>query len=133
MRVTPDKQKAISLQKSSEITLKRIRDTDINKYSSNVLKDYYDVIHGLFEALSSLHGVKFSGEGAHEQLINYVCSQCKFEEKNRVFLQELRTYRNRISYEGFFVEADYVLRKKEFIEAIILQIDHILQSWLKNS
>lgn len=108
--------------------MEHIHDTVINKYPSIVLKDYYDVIHELLEAISSLKGVKFDGEGAHEQLINYICREYKFKEASRLFLQELRTYRNRIFYEGFFVEVYYVERKKDIIEKIILKLNDLLRN-----
>ena len=40
-KVKPDKQKSESLKKMAEITLKRLNDTDMEKYPSNTLLDYY--------------------------------------------------------------------------------------------
>ena len=45
IKIKPDKQKAISLLKIAEITLKRLKETDTNKYPSNTLIDYYDALH----------------------------------------------------------------------------------------
>lgn len=116
---TSDKQKALALKKMAETTLKRIKDTDIDKYASNALKDYYDVLHELMEAISSLEGVKFSGEGAHEKLINHISITYNLPEKDRIFLQDLRDLRNRISYEGLFIETDYVKNNAVRIESLI--------------
>lgn len=43
-RVKPDSQKAESLKKMAEITLERLNKTDMEKYPSNTLEDYYDII-----------------------------------------------------------------------------------------
>lgn len=117
--VTPDRQKAIALQKMAKVTLQRIQDTPIEKYPSNILKDYYDVIHELMEALMALWGKKESGEGAHQKLIDYVTTQYQELQNERIFLQEMREYRNKIAYEGLSIDTDYLTRNKERIRLII--------------
>jgi len=54
-KVYPDKSKSKSLKIMAEITLERLESTDIEKYPTNTLNDYYDVIHKLMEALSLLN------------------------------------------------------------------------------
>ena len=125
-KITPDKQKALSLMSMAEKTLERINETDLNLYTSNILKDYYDVIHGLLDAINCLDGIKISGEGAHEKLINHISKIYNLEEVERIFLQELRMYRNRISYEGLFIEPDYINRNKEKILKIIKKLKDII-------
>ena len=63
--IKPDRHKAISLCKMAEVTLQRLKETDMLKYSSNTLTDLYDVLHKLFEAIALSQGVKIKGEGAH--------------------------------------------------------------------
>jgi len=125
MRMT-DRQKAISLQKMAETTLKRIKDTDIDKYASNALKDYYDTLHELMDAISALDGIKISGDGAHEKLINYIAPKYNLPEKDRIFLQELRDLRNRITYEGLFIEPDYVKRNAVHIESLAQMLSRLI-------
>ena len=121
-----DRQKAISLQKMAETTLKRIKDTNIDKYASNALKDYYDTLHELMDAISALDGIKMSGEGAHEKLINYIAPKYNLPEKDRIFLQELRDLRNRITYEGLFIEPDYVKRNTARIESLAQMLSKLV-------
>ena len=102
-KVAPDKQKAEALSKIAEITLERLEEIELIKYPSNTLNDYYDVIHKLIEAITLTMGIKFKGEGAHQELIDYVSKTCSLGEQTRQFLQEMRDYRNRISYEGFMI------------------------------
>jgi len=121
-KIHPDKQKAYSLIKMAEITLERLKEIDPNKYPSNTLKDYYDIIHQLIEALTLGEGIKFRGESAHKELIDYVSKKYDFEEQTRIFLQEMRDYRNKISYEGFNINTNYIVTNQEKIGKIIDKI-----------
>ncbi|MFA6023486.1 MAG: hypothetical protein WC781_05345 [Candidatus Pacearchaeota archaeon] len=120
IKVKPDNQKAKALIEMAKITLERLNKTEIYSYPTNTLTDYYDVIHKLMEALVLYKGIKFKGEGAHQELIDYICKVHNFGESNRIFLQEIRDFRNRISYEGFMINKNYLelnLRKlKEIIK-----------------
>lgn len=121
-KIKPDKQKSKSLKRMAEITLERLNDTDIEKYPSNTLLDYYDTIHKLMEAIAFNEGIKAKGEGAHQELIDYVAKQQIINEQMRQFLQQMREYRNRISYEGFMVHKDYINLHKTTIQKIITRL-----------
>lgn len=125
-----DRQKSKALLKMAEITLERLNETDKLKYPSNTLDDYYDVIHQLMEALTLLEGIKIKGDGAHSELIDYVCEKYKLEQIKRDFLQQLRNYRNKISYEGFSVKEDYIKRNDFKIEEIIKHLCELLKKKL---
>jgi uncharacterized protein (UPF0332 family) len=116
-------QKSESLKKMAEITLERLGKTDMEKYPSNTLLDYYDVVHKLIEALTVKDGIKVKGEGAHQELIDYMAKHGKIDEHMRVFLQQMRDYRNRISYEGFMINRNYIHLNKSIIQRII---NHLL-------
>ncbi len=118
-KVKPDKQKSALLKNMAEITLERLGKTDMEKYPSNTLLDYYDAIHKLMEALTSKEGIKIKGEGAHQELIDYTAKHHGFNEQMRQFLQQMRDYRNRIAYEGFMVHKNFILLNKEKIVSII--------------
>ena len=123
-----DKQKAESLKKMAEITLQRLEEIDLVKYPSNTLNDYYDSIHKLMEALTLLEGVKIRGEGAHQELIDYISKKHSLNEQERLFLQQMRDYRNRISYEGFLVHQNYILINKSKIVEIIENLKKLLKN-----
>ena len=118
-KVKPDKQKSESLRKMAEITLERLDNTDMGKYPSNTLLDYYDVVHKLMEAFTLREGIKVKGEGAHQELVDYIAKQQKIDEQMRQFLQQMRDYRNRISYEGFMIHKNYIDLNKAIIRRII--------------
>lgn len=129
--IKPDLAKAKSLRETSIITLNRLKETDMEKYPSNTLKDYYDIIKGLMEALLYIEGVKMKGESSHYETIEYACEKYRLGEGIRVFLQEMRDYRNRFSYEGFTVQESYIrLNKKrinELIQALLKLVNEKLQ------
>ena len=119
IKVKKDKQKSESLKKMAQITLERLERTDMEKYPSNTLLDYYDVIHKLMEALTIKKGIKAKGEGAHQELIEYIAREKIINEQIRQFLQQMREYRNKISYEGFMIHKNYISLNKEKIQNII--------------
>jgi hypothetical protein len=118
-KVRPDMQKCNSLKTMAETTLERLGKTDMEKYPGNTLLDYYDAIHRLMEALTAKEGIKAKGEGAHQELIDYLSKQGTLSEQERMFLQQMRDYRNRISYEGFMLNKNYILLNKSKIQEII--------------
>ena len=118
MKITknPDKGKALSLLNMAETTFERLKDTDIEKYPSNTLIDYYNIIHNLMESLCTIKGIKFSGEGSHYELIKHICKEYNLDER---FIQQLRDYRNRISYEGFHIRKSYITQNRNRLDNII--------------
>jgi|SRR3989339_957391 len=130
VKVQIDKQKARSLKEIAKVTLERLRETDREKYPINSLKDYYDILRALMEALNSIEGIKFKGDGAHFEIINYICEKFIFRESTRQFLQDLRDYRNRISYEGFVIKSNYIKSNSKRIEEIIDKLDKLIEEQL---
>ena len=125
--VTPNKEKAKALLKMAEITLERLETTDTEKYPSNTLLDYYDAIHKLLEAIAASKGLKFRGEGAHAELIDFI-SKTELDEHSRALLQQMRDYRNRISYEGFSLNRNYITLNTGKINGIVSRLRQKLQS-----
>ena len=119
VQVQPDKHKSEALKKMAEITLQRLESTKLEEYPSNTLTDYYDIIHKFLEALTISCGIKFKGDGAHQELIDYVAKAKDLGEQTRLFLQQIREYRNRISYEGFMISKNYITLNKEKILDVI--------------
>lgn len=119
IKISQDKQKAKSLRNMARITLKRLNKTNIEEYPSNTLVDYYDIIHKLMEAFTLEKGIKIKGDGAHIELINYMSKILILSESDRQFLQQIRDYRNRISYEGFMINKNYIIFNRDKILYII--------------
>ena len=64
----------------------------------------------------------------HKNLIEYIKINYKqFNNYEILFINKLRILRNRISYDGFFVEYDYILRNLKNIENIISKLKKIIK------
>ena len=107
VEIAPDREKAKALLAMAKVTLERLHEINPEKYPSNTLIDYYDTIHKLLDAIACIQRIKFKGEGAHQDLIGHI-SNAYFSEKERIFLQQMREYRNKIQYEGFTVNVNYI-------------------------
>jgi hypothetical protein len=118
IKIKPDKEKARSLQIMAKTSLSRLDKTNKLDYPSNTINDYYDIFHKLCESLSLLKGVKFKGNGAHKELINYIVRKYNFTYQNKLFLQGMRELRNRISYEGFQIHKNYIILNQKQINII---------------
>jgi len=127
-KISSDKKRAISLQLMARTTLERLDSLDKLKYPSNTLNDYYDILHNLMESLASLNGIKFSGNSAHKELIDWVCKELNYSDQRHIFLQQIRNYRNKISYEGFFVKENFIKQNNQKIMDIIHEL--IKELWI---
>ena len=120
IKTTPDREKAESILKMVNTTLEMIKSLDSHKFPSHVTKEYYDVIRELLSILLLLDGKKTVGEGAHKELIEYFTNKdLGLSEEDMTLIDKLRTIRNRISYDGFFVNPDYLERNKKTFLYII--------------
>lgn len=119
VKVTPDKERARSITKMVDTTLELVKTVDADRFSSNVVKDYYDVIREMLSIILLLDGLKTQGEGAHKKLIEYVGrAYTLLTEHELSLIDDLRIVRNKIAYDGFFVPPDYLPRNKKAIETI---------------
>jgi hypothetical protein len=129
--ISPDRNKAKSLTEMAKVTLERLRETDKLKYPSNTLNDYYDIIRELMEALNALDGIKIKGDSAHLKMIEGICENYDIGEGTKQFMQDLREYRNRISYEGFNVKEEFIKSNAPRIEKIISLLFKLVTDRLK--
>lgn len=128
IKITPNKEKAKSILKMVDTTIEMIKVIDLAKFSSNVTKEYYDVIRELMTVVLLLDGYKTYGEGAHKKLVEYLQSNYKeFNEYEISLIDDLRITRNKIAYDGFFVEKDYIKRKINDIKEIIDKLKNIIK------
>ena len=119
IKVMPNKEKAKSILKMVETTLEMVKNIDINKFPSNLTKEYYDIIRELLSVILLLDGYKTYGEGAHKKLIDYLNMNYKEFNRSEIYLiDDLRNTRNKITYDGFFVDKNYIERKIRTIEII---------------
>jgi len=134
IRIIPDKEKAKSILKMTDTTLKMIKEIDIDKFSSNITKEYYEIIRELMTIILLLDGYKTYGEGSHKKLIEYLELNYKEFDKSEIyFIDDLRNIRNKIAYDGFFVEINYILNNIKNIQRIIEKLNKIIENKLKQT
>jgi len=127
----PDKEKVKSILKMADITLEMVKGIDIAKYSSNITKEYYDIIRELMTAILLHDGYKTYGEGGHKKLIEYLAANRRqFSEYEISLIDDLRVTRNKIANDGFSVDVDYLKRKIKDILKIIGKMRMILNKCL---
>ncbi|MDD1744398.1 MAG: hypothetical protein LUQ20_01100 [Candidatus Methanoperedens sp.] len=120
IKTAPDREKAKSILKMVETTLEMIDTIDSRKFTSHVVKEYYEVIRELITVILLLDGYKTHGEGAHKKLIEYIeRNYAEFKVHDITLIDDLRIIRNKISYNGFFVTDDYLERKRKDILMLI--------------
>ena len=108
---TPNKERAKSLIAESDRKMRSLRlnleKIGINKDNTNDYAEYcYDTIMLLIRAKLQIDGYSTSGQGAHEAEIAYL-KNFKFNEKDLLFMDQLRYFRNGILYYGTFLDAEY--------------------------
>ena len=131
IKITPDQEKAKSILKMVDTTLEMIEVIDHSQFSSNVIKEYYDVIRELISIILLLDGYKTYGEGAHKKLIEYLRRQnLGFTEYEISLIDELRITRNKVAYDGFFIERDYVEMKRRDIQLMVSKLKDIIKKKL---
>ncbi len=129
IKITPNIEKAKSILKMVQTTLEMIKSINISKFSSNVTKEYYDVLRELISVVLLLDGFKTYGEGSHKKLIEYL--QLNYNEYEISIIEDLRVKRNKIAYDGFFVQEEYIKSKINEINHIILKLNEIIHNKLK--
>lgn len=107
----PDNSRAEFLIKESEKAYKFLIEltqkfliSDDN--ANSIIKICYDIIMELIRAEMLKKGFNASGEGAHEAEVPYL-RKLSFSEIEIQFINELRYYRNSITYYGKILNAEY--------------------------
>jgi hypothetical protein len=119
----PDKPRANFLIQESEKSLqgliKRIKIMGIDELNANsIIKDCYDIIMEKIRAKLLLEGYSASGSFAHEGEISYL-KKLKFTDIEISFLNELRYFRNAITYYGKILDKEYAEKIYFFLKKFL--------------
>lgn len=134
VKVTPDKEKAKSSLRMADTTLEMIKEIDIARFPSNVTREYYDVIREMISIILQLDGYKTFGEEAHKRQIEYLAKNyTAFSAYDISIMDDLRILRNRISYDSFFVQEDYIRRNAKQFERIIRLLKAVIIEKIKGT
>ncbi|MBI4453213.1 hypothetical protein HY636_01065 [Candidatus Woesearchaeota archaeon] len=97
---------------------KRLDVMGIDEYNANsIIKDCYDIIMELIRAKLFLDGYCSAGQFAHEAEVSYLKQQ-GFSDNEVSFLNELRYFRNSVTYYGKILGVDYAKLVVEFTKKI---------------
>ena len=117
--------------KMVESSIELIQTLDRKKFPSHIIKESYEVIRELLSIILLLDGYKTLGEGAHKKLIEYLEKNYKeCTQQEITIMDDLRTIRNKIAYDGFFVTEEYVERKTKDIKEITSKLKEIIRKKL---
>ena len=130
-RVTIDKERAKSLAKESERKMNSLNEQlekiGVKDENANDYIEYcYDMIMYLIRAKLFSEGYIASGQGAHEAEISYL-KILGFAEKDILFADQMRYFRNGILYYGTFLDKEYAEKIIEFAKYICPKLKNILE------
>lgn len=132
INVSPDKEKAKSILRMVDKTLQLIDTIDIDIFPAHVTKEYYDAIRELISIILLLDGLKSYGDRAHKRQIEYIRDHYdEISAHDISIIDDLRVVRNRIAYDGFFVEESYIRPKISNLKKIISKLNTIISEKIK--
>lgn len=129
IRITPDKEKAKSILKMVSLIEERIKKQDRKRMAALIIADYYEIIKELITAVLLIDGYKTL---SHKDLISYIKEKYpEFSTHEISVLNDLRVLRNRIAYEGFFIEPSYLNRNELLFKTMIRKLKDLIKKKLK--
>jgi len=129
IKITPDKEKARSILKMVSLIKERIKKQERDKMAALIIADYYEIIKELITAILLIDGYKTL---SHKDLIDYIKEKYKeFSIRELSVLDDLRVLRNRIAYEGFFIEPSYLERNEPLFKEIIGKLENLIERKLR--
>jgi len=120
IKITPDRERAKSIYKMISLLEERLKIQNREKMASLIISDYYEIMKELIKAILLLDGYKTL---SHKDLIEYLKKNYEeFTSHEISILDSLRVMRNRVSYEGFFVEPTYLIRNEANFNKMIQKL-----------
>ena len=95
-------------------------------FATVICENYYEIIKELATALGLSNGVKFVGEYAHKELIEYAVELVGLDGSFLVFLNDLRMRRNGSLYYGEEFGDNYLVNNGDKIELVIKKFEEFL-------
>jgi hypothetical protein len=130
-KVSSDILRAKSLSFESNRKMKclieRVEKLEITKDNANDYVEYcYDILMHLIRAKLCVDGYSSTGIGAHEAEVSYL-RILEFSEKDVLFMDEIRYYRNGILYYGTSLDLEYAIKVVDFTKKKYSVLKEILK------
>ena len=130
IKITPDKERARSIIKMTSLIKERIKSQNRENMTALIITDYYEIIKELITAILLTDGYKTL---SHKDLFDYLEKKYpEFDANDISNLNDLRILRNKVSYEGFFIDLSYLDRHEFLFKEIITKLEDILGDKLKS-
>ena len=128
-KISLDKPRAEFLMKEADVSIEglkeRIKVIGINNKNSNsIIKDCYVIVMEIIRANLLLDGYLSSGSYAHEAEISYL-RKLGFFDIEVSFLNELRYFRNSITYYGKLLDTEYAQKVFDFLKKIVPKLEKV--------
>ena len=125
IKISKDKERAKSILKMISLIEERIKIQDREKMAALIISDYYEIMKELITATLLLDGYKTL---SHKDLVDYLKEKYpEFKQDEIHILDDLRILRNRVAYEGFFVEYSYLNRNENSFKEIIQKLKNLVE------
>ena len=126
-----DKSRAEFLINESQNSLdglyERIEIIGINdKNANSIIKDCYDILMELIRAKLLLTGYSSAGQFAHEAEISYL-KRLGFSDIEVSFLNDLRYFRNSVTYYGKILDKEYAKKVLDFTNDIYPKLKKMIE------
>ena len=129
IKITPDRERAKNILKMVSLLEERIRKQNRKKMTALIIADYYEIIRELITAILLIDGYKTL---SHKGLVDYLKDKySEFSTHETSLLDNLRILRNRVTYEGFFVDMPYLTRNEGFFKKIIKKLKTVINKKLR--
>lgn len=130
-KISADKSRAMFLIEESSNTLEGLNErAEIiginNKNANSIIKDCYDIIMELVRAKLLLTGYNSLGQYAHEAEVAYLM-ELGFSDNDVAFLNELRYYRNSVTYYGKILDKNYAEKVFDFMKKILPKLQMLVK------
>ncbi|MFH1451932.1 MAG: hypothetical protein ABIF88_02020 [archaeon] len=130
IKISPDKEKAKSLQKMALNRKNVMTDLKKIKYSTIIAENYYEIIKELIIAIFLTKGKKSVGENAHKDLIEEISKENILKPSEIFLINELRIKRNNSYYSGKQIEKIFIDNYTNELEKIINTLEIELSKFL---
>ncbi len=127
IKITPDKEKARSILKMISLIEERIKTQDRKEMAALIIADYYEIIKELATAILLIDGYKTL---SHKDLIDCLKKYPEVSSHEVSVLNDLRVLRNKIAYEGFFIEPSYLYRNESLFKSMIRKLRDLINKKL---
>ena len=131
-RVSINKSRALSLSSEAERKMTSLRiqleKIGIQDFNANDFVEYcYDLLMNLVRAKMHMDGYSASGQCAHEAEVSYL-RKMGFSEKDVLFMDQLRFFRNGILYYGTNLDIEYAEKVTAFTMKSFLKLKEIVSA-----